>query len=59
MKQHRVKEDIHFYAVTAMNDTQIKNRHQKYGIKEVLVKPVSSEDLQHIIDSIFGRQAFI
>jgi len=58
MKQHRLKEEIHFYAVTAMNDFQIKNRHQKYGIKEVLAKPVRSEDLQHIIESIFGRKAF-
>lgn len=45
MKLHIFKEEIHFYAVTAMNDFQIKNRHQKYGIKEVLAKPVRSEDL--------------
>ena len=58
MKQHHHKEEIHFYAVSAMNDFQIKNRHQKYGIKEVIGKPVRSEDLQHIIESIFGRKAF-
>jgi hypothetical protein len=45
MKKHKLKEEIQFYAVTAMNDFQIKNRHQKYGIKEVLAKPVRSEDL--------------
>lgn len=28
------------YAVTAMNDFEIKGRHQKYGIKEILTKPV-------------------
>jgi CheY-like chemotaxis protein len=28
------------YAVTAMNDFEIKGRYQKYGIKEILTKPV-------------------
>jgi response regulator of citrate/malate metabolism len=41
------------YAVTAMNDSQIKDTHLKNGIKEVLTKPIKSEMLAHILGSLF------
>ena len=47
-------ERVLIYAVTAMNDLQIKNRHQKYGITEVLSKPVRTEILAPIFEAIFN-----
>jgi len=46
-------ERVTVYAVTAMNDSQIKDRHLKYGIKEVLTKPINSEKLALIFGSLF------
>lgn len=46
-------ERVTVYAVTAMNDSQIKDRHLKYGIKEVLTKPIKSEKLALIFESLF------
>ena len=43
------------YAVTAMNDYQIKDKHQKYGIKQVLSKPVRIIDLEPIMKEMINR----
>ena len=44
---------VHIYAVTAMNESQIKDNHKQYGIKEILSKPVRPEVLSPILESIF------
>ena len=46
-------ERIQIYAVTAMNECSIKERHLKYGIKEVLSKPVNATTLHRIVEGIF------
>ena len=33
------------YAITAMNEKQIDNEYEKFGIEKVLTKPVSTESL--------------
>lgn len=47
--------DTLIYAVTAMNDEQINEIYDKYGIEEVMAKPVNTEILRPIIDKIFSN----
>ena len=46
-------QGVKIYAVTAMNDGQIRDVYKKYGIEKVLTKPVKTSDLQGIIGEIF------
>lgn len=46
--------DTKIYAVTAMNDEQINDIYQKYGIEEVLSKPVRTDILRPIIQQIIN-----
>ena len=50
-RKHELRTKI--YAVTAMNDIQIRDVYRKFGIEDVLTKPVKTSDLKNIIDEIF------
>ena len=51
---HQLVDGVQIYAVTAMNEVMIRDRHHRYGVKEVLSKPIRKEMLESIFHEVFN-----
>ena len=53
LRRHEFDCETKIYAITAMNDDQIKDTYHLYGVEAVLTKPVNLNGLRPIIEENF------